>query len=217
MKKEFFKLTVLCVFCLSLFFQMSIVIADNTGNLNYQTGESDVVADSFMAILKEKKNTPTPEPTPFLPERPEEGYFPDLPDERNVDRKNIITLGSFATNVEPVLSTEIDTKCSIIAAIKQQFVFSTSEKVYVGIAVRNSTSNSKNLKVTFDVTGPLVFKEVLNISIPAESICLPFTNLPKEVPEGLYKIKGSISGRASKDMIIEFRDNIPVGTSTVVQ
>lgn len=215
MKKEFFKLTVLCVFCLSLFFQMSTVIADNTGNLNYQTGESDVVAESFMAILKQTP-TPTPEPTPFFPERPEEGYFPNLPDERSIGKRSILTLGSFATNVEPVLSTEIDTKCSIITAIKQQFVFSTSEKVYVGIAVRNSTSNSKNLKVTFDVTGPLVFKEVLNISVPAESICLPFTNLPKEVPEGLYKIKGSISGRESKDMIIEFRDNIPVGTSTVV-
>lgn len=127
-------------------------------------------------------------------------------------RRNIVVMGAFATLEEPKLSTEKDSGCPLGFNINQRYVFSTSEKVFIGLAIKNATPNSKSLKVSFLVTGPLILKKTLDITIAADSICLPVINLPIEIPTGLYKIFGFVPGRGEADAIIEFRDDLATPT-----
>lgn len=129
-------------------------------------------------------------------------------------RRNIVVMGAFATLEEPKLSTEVDSSCPIGFNINQRYVFSTSEKVFIGLAIKNTAPNSKSLKVAFLVTGPLILKKTLDITIAADSICLPVINLPTDIPTGLYKIFGFVPGRGEADAIIEFRDDLATPTPT---
>lgn len=195
MKKLVINLSVFITFSLAAFLSPCIVIAaDEIDDYN------EIDDEGYFSNESD-----------FEPE-----LFPLIPD----TKRNIVVMGAFATTDEPLLSTEDNSNCSISSAVEQEYEFSTGEKVFFGLAIKNTTTSSKNLKVLFLVTGPIIQKIVTEVTIPAESICMPFTNLPKEIPEGLYKISGFVPGRGRASIIIDFTDRVitptPATTPTPV-
>lgn len=132
-------------------------------------------------------------------------------------RKDIVVMGVFATVEEPQFSTVIASDCPITSIIAERYVFFTEELVFIGVALKNKTEESKTVEVKFAVDGPIKFDESIETTIPANSVCLPFTNLPIFIPEGFYNITCIVESGGRASMTIEFRDDLVIPTPLTSQ
>lgn len=126
---------------------------------------------------------------------------------------SIVILGAFATRKEPKLSTEEDSDCPIEDSIDLQYKFPTLQPFFIGIAIKNKSDDTKDVKVSFTITGPAIYRETSEITIPEGSTCLAFIDVIFFTP-GLYKISGGVPFRGAAEMIVELSDEIPTPTPT---
>lgn len=145
---------------------------------------------------------------PGLPDLPDLPDLPSLPD----NRKNLVILGAFATAEEPILPTDTASKCPTSPFINERFIYAPEEKVFIGLAIANTSGDTKDILVAFNVTGPIILSEEIEATIAPESICLVSTNLPRDVPAGVYKINGIVRGRGGALLKILFDDDFQVPT-----
>ena len=132
-------------------------------------------------------------------------------------RKDIVVLGAFATVEEPQFSTAFASDCPITSIIAERYVFFTEELVFIGVALKNKTDESKTVEIKFSVNGPIILNESIETTIPANSVCLPFINLPIFIPEGFYDIAAIVESGGRTSMTIEFRDDLVIPTPLTSQ
>ncbi len=201
MKKVSVSFTIFLLFCFScLVFLMGLDVeaaTESDSTVKMSSYESQDLLDDLLDLL---------------PDLPGDALPGDGASDRFGLKDDLTVLGAFATSDEPELSTELESSCSLDKSINQRFLFSTAEKVFFGMVIRNVGVDSKNITVSFKVTGPLVLNEDINITVPAESICLAFTNLPVELPEGVYKLSSAVSGLGKAGLLIVFEDDFNFST-----